>query len=84
MNYRTLYHFIMLYPINPSPTISSLSFDLRTDNSIELDCFLGGGGGGTQAPNLQNQPALEKDKYQIRDAFRPEPGNSLVVRRRNA
>jgi len=32
-----------------------------------------------RAPNLQNQPALEKDKYRIRDAFSAEAGNKLVV-----
>tara|TARA_B110000208_G_scaffold131611_1_gene159482 strand:+ start:143 stop:2242 length:2100 start_codon:yes stop_codon:yes gene_type:complete len=30
-------------------------------------------------PNLQNQPALEKDRYKIRAAFTAEPGNMLVV-----
>jgi len=30
-------------------------------------------------PNLQNQPALEKDIYKIRDAFAAEPGNLLIV-----
>lgn len=30
-------------------------------------------------PNLQNQPALEKDRYGIRKAFVAESGNSLVV-----
>lgn len=30
-------------------------------------------------PNLQNQPALEKDKYQIRKAFTCAPGRQLVV-----
>ncbi|XP_077253959.1 DNA polymerase I A, chloroplastic/mitochondrial-like [Tasmannia lanceolata] len=30
-------------------------------------------------PNLQNQPALEKDRYKIRKAFIAEPGNSLIV-----
>lgn len=30
-------------------------------------------------PNLQNQPALEKDRYFIRRAFRAPPGRALVV-----
>ena len=33
----------------------------------------------SRRPNLQNQPALEKDKYQIRKAFEASPGNSLIV-----
>ena len=30
-------------------------------------------------PNLQNQPALDKDIYRVRKAFVAEPGNLLVV-----
>ena len=30
-------------------------------------------------PNLQNQPALEKDVYRIRSAFAAAPGKSLIV-----
>ena len=30
-------------------------------------------------PNLQNQPALEKDRYFIRKAFQAPPGRKLVV-----
>ncbi|KAK6946876.1 3'-5' exonuclease domain [Dillenia turbinata] len=30
-------------------------------------------------PNLQNQPALEKDRYKIRQAFVAAPGKSLIV-----
>lgn len=33
----------------------------------------------SRRPNLQNQPALEKDKYKIRKAFKASPGNSLIV-----
>merc|ERR1719198_165754 len=32
-----------------------------------------------RSPNLQNQPALEKDQYYIRKAFTAEPGQALVV-----
>ncbi|KAA8499682.1 DNA polymerase I A, chloroplastic/mitochondrial [Porphyridium purpureum] len=30
-------------------------------------------------PNLQNQPAFEKDRFKIRKGFSAEPGNSLIV-----
>lgn len=33
----------------------------------------------SRKPNLQNQPALEKDQYKIRAAFRAEEGKALVV-----
>jgi DNA polymerase I len=33
----------------------------------------------SRRPNLQNQPALEKDRYRIRNAFVCEPGNKLIV-----
>ncbi|CAN8067452.1 unnamed protein product [Agarophyton chilense] len=33
----------------------------------------------SRRPNLQNQPALEKDRYKIRKAFVPENGKSLIV-----
>lgn len=33
----------------------------------------------SRRPNLQNQPALEKDRYKIRNAFVCESGNQLVV-----
>jgi DNA polymerase I len=33
----------------------------------------------SRRPNLQNQPALEKDKYKIRQAFQSSPGNKLIV-----
>lgn len=40
-----------------------------------------GDGPGCRArqPNLQNQPALEKDIYFVRKAFIAEPGNTLLV-----
>ena len=33
----------------------------------------------SRRPNLQNQPALEKDRYRVRDAFTCEEGNTLIV-----
>lgn len=33
----------------------------------------------SRKPNLQNQPALEKDRYKIRKAFKAEPGKTLIV-----
>ena len=33
----------------------------------------------SRKPNLQNQPALEKDGYKIREAFTARPGCALVV-----
>lgn len=33
----------------------------------------------SRRPNLQNQPALEKDQYKIRDAFVAEDGKTLIV-----
>jgi DNA polymerase-1 len=30
-------------------------------------------------PNLQNQPAMFKDHYRVREAFTCAPGNSLLV-----
>jgi DNA polymerase-1 len=33
----------------------------------------------SRRPNLQNQPALEKDKYKIRQAFQSSAGNNLIV-----
>lgn len=33
----------------------------------------------SRRPNLQNQPALEKDTYKIRKAFESSPGNNLIV-----
>lgn len=33
----------------------------------------------SRRPNLQNQPALDKDRYKVRKAFICEPGNRLIV-----
>ncbi|KAF0724976.1 hypothetical protein AaE_009735, partial [Aphanomyces astaci] len=33
----------------------------------------------SRKPNLQNQPAMDKDRYKIRDAFTAPEGKLLVV-----
>lgn len=33
----------------------------------------------SRKPNLQNLPALEKDKFYIRKSFKAEPGNKLII-----
>ena len=56
---------------------SSVGFDGRVHASLNLNTTTGRL--SCKAPNLQNQPALEKDKYQIRKAFVAPPGKSLIV-----
>lgn len=51
--------------------------DSRVHGSINLNTETGRL--SSRKPNLQNQPALEKDKYQIRRAFQASPGNNLIV-----
>ena len=51
--------------------------DSRVHGSINLNTETGRL--SSRRPNLQNQPALEKDKYQIRKAFQASPGNNLIV-----
>lgn len=51
--------------------------DSRVHGSININTETGRL--SSRKPNLQNQPALEKDKYQIRKAFQSSPGNNLIV-----
>ena len=44
-----------------------------------LNIFTETGRLASRRPNLQNQPALDKDKYKIRKAFIPEKGNKFIV-----
>lgn len=54
-----------------------------TDSDSRVHCSLNlntdTGRLSSRRPNLQNQPALEKDKYKIRKAFQASPGNNLIV-----
>ena len=56
---------------------ASVGHDGRVHASLNLNTTTGRL--SCKAPNLQNQPALEKDKYKIRHAFRAEAGNTLIV-----
>ena len=66
-------------------TISNFLVPLQTmvDESSRIHCSLNlnteTGRLSARRPNLQNQPALEKDQYKIRDAFIADEGNTLIV-----
>ena len=53
------------------------------DNQSRVHCSLNlnteTGRLSARRPNLQNQPALEKDQYRIRDAFTAAEGCTLIV-----
>ncbi|XP_014622099.2 DNA polymerase I B, chloroplastic/mitochondrial [Glycine max] len=51
--------------------------DLRVHCSLNINTETGRL--SARRPNLQNQPALEKDRYKIRQAFIAAPKNSLIV-----
>lgn len=59
------------------------SLQSRADHDSRVHCSINlnteTGRLSSRGPNLQNQPALEKDKYKIRKAFESSPGNCLVV-----
>lgn len=67
----------MLIDLYVSDTIAS-HFPL-TKNIHSLHLNVHTGRLSSRKPNLQNQPALEKDKYKIRQAFIASPGNRLIV-----
>ncbi|RLN97177.1 hypothetical protein BBJ28_00007129 [Nothophytophthora sp. Chile5] len=53
------------------------------DSSSRVHCSLNlntdTGRLSSRKPNLQNQPAMGKDRYKIRDAFTAPPGKKLIV-----
>lgn len=63
--------------IQPLQAGDILGPDSRVHCSLNLNTETGRL--SARRPNLQNQPALEKDRYKIRQAFIASPGNSLIV-----
>lgn len=63
--------------IQPLQGGDSMGLDNRVHCSLNLNTETGRL--SARRPNLQNQPALEKDRYKIRQAFIASPGNSLIV-----
>jgi len=62
--------------------LTSLQFLVDDDNSRvhgSVNINTETGRLSARRPNLQNQPALEKDTYGIRKAFKASPGNNLIV-----
>mmetsp|Transcript_27035 Transcript_27035/g.43449 ORF Transcript_27035/g.43449 Transcript_27035/m.43449 type:complete len:744 (+) Transcript_27035:58-2289(+) len=59
------------------PLISMADHNHRVHCSLNLNTETGRL--SSRKPNLQNQPALEKDVYKIRAAFSCDPGNELIV-----
>ena len=68
-----------------STTLNTFLLPLQTqsDSESRIHCSLNlnteTGRLSSRRPNLQNQPALEKDVYRIRDAFAAPPGRLLIV-----
>ena len=59
------------------PLQKSIGSDGRIHCSLNINTETGRL--SARKPNLQNQPALDKDTYKIRKAFICEPGNKLIV-----
>jgi DNA polymerase-1 len=74
INFKSIETLLTTYinPLQESPDASGrihCSMNLNTETG-RISC---------RKPNLQNQPAGDKDVYKIRKAFVSSPGNSLIV-----
>mmetsp|Transcript_24500 Transcript_24500/g.55961 ORF Transcript_24500/g.55961 Transcript_24500/m.55961 type:complete len:859 (+) Transcript_24500:1720-4296(+) len=78
-----LYSLHMIGSIETMIANFLLSLQYLADDQSRVHCSLNlnteTGRLSSRRPNLQNQPALEKDTYKIRQAFEASPGNSLIV-----
>ncbi|RLN98662.1 hypothetical protein BBJ28_00014173 [Nothophytophthora sp. Chile5] len=75
-----------LYDISSMNTMLNnfiLPLQELADSSSRVHCSLNlntdTGRLSSRKPNLQNQPAMGKDRYKIRDAFTAPPGKKLIV-----
>lgn len=59
------------------PLMQLVDSDSRIHYSLNINTETGRL--SAKKPNAQNQPALDKDKYKIRKAFRAREGNTLIV-----
>ena len=74
IEHRSIETLIQTYII---PLQESSEIDGRIHCSLNLNTETGRL--SSRRPNLQNQPALEKDIYKIRQSFEAEKGKKLVV-----
>jgi DNA polymerase-1 len=59
------------------PLIQLVDKDNRIHTSLNINTETGRI--SSRNPNLLNQPALDKDRFKIRKAFRASPGKKLIV-----
>ena len=74
MEHRSIETLLQTYIL---PLQDSAIIDGRIHCSLNLNTETGRL--SARRPNLQNQPALEKDIYKIRHAFQAEKGKKLIV-----
>lgn len=80
---KALYSLCAIGSIDTMITNFITSLQELADDQSRVHCSLNlnteTGRLSSRRPNLQNQPALEKDKYKIRAAFQSSPGNNLII-----
>ena len=74
VNYRATETLVSTFII-PLQTLPDKNDRIHTSLNIYTET----GRLASRRPNLQNQPALDKDKYKIRYGFVPEEGKKFIV-----